>query len=265
MKRHISALFNDFYSKRFRPIDPSIDDLWLVEFPKSGITWLSFMIANVMSVMSDDKKSITMLNINDYVPDIHMSRYLPAQRLWPYHRIIKSHSRVNRGYVKIVYLVRDPWNVMRSYYNMVLGLGWRDGSFTDFIRDRRLGIDSWVKHVDGWLSKSRDFDKIYFVKYEDIRSDPKNAIYDIFKSFGYSVGHDILDLAVQRSSLHEMKSLESKLRQVDLRNQYKSSGEEKYSFVGSGSVKSDKSDFLDKDYEYIYSRSSNLCNFFGYR
>jgi len=37
------------------------DDVWLVEFPKSGVTWFSFLVANVNLIKSGVEKEVTFL------------------------------------------------------------------------------------------------------------------------------------------------------------------------------------------------------------
>lgn len=255
---------NDIYCNRFQPKNPRPDDLWIVEFPKSGITWMSFIIANTMSLMRNDKGNVNMFNFHDYVQSIHMGRSLGEPVLWPYYRVITSHSRVNRKYNKVLYLIRDPRNVMLSYYNMTIGLGWWKGSFGEFIRHKRLGIRSWFDHVHGWMCKSKHFNKMYYLKYEDLRANTKKSVTDIYDFLGLYVNDVVIEEAIERSSLSNMKKLEKKQEEMDLRKKTEKFNNGNYKFVGRGSIEGKKNDFSDSDYDYIVDVAEEYGKFFGY-
>src|SRR5262249_53515567 len=135
-----------------RPVDHLRSDLYLVEFPKSGITWLSFLVANVNLLLSGrGDQEATFFNIHDLVPDIHVGRQLgPPATLKPGYRIIKSHNSFNPLYYKVVYLARDPRHVMPSYHAFLRELGHRDWSLEEMVRDPTFGIRAWCRHVHGW-------------------------------------------------------------------------------------------------------------------
>jgi hypothetical protein len=56
--------------KRHQDFDHN--DVFLVEFPKSGITWLSFLIAN--SLLKNHDENVTFYNYHKYIADIHQLR-----------------------------------------------------------------------------------------------------------------------------------------------------------------------------------------------
>ena len=263
--RVVSDLVNDYSCKRFIPTESRNDDLWIVEFPKSGVTWVSFIIANVANEMRDNSNEVRMFNVTDYVPDIHMTKRLGQQMLWPYYRIIKSHSYVNRRYLKVLYLVRNPMNVMLSYYKMVTGIGWWNGSISEFIRHKRYGIKAWVRHVDGWYVKSKYFNKMCFIKYEDLREDTACVIKNVFDCVGLSVPENIVEKAIDKSSIANMRTLEKKQNDFDLRkNADLNSKGGKYLFVGKGEVKTSNKDFSDADYKFIKNVADEYGRIFGY-
>src|SRR5271155_3180145 len=57
------------------------DDLFIVEFPKSGITWLTFLIANINIILSNDHREVTFFNISDFVPEPQTTKYLGPEKL----------------------------------------------------------------------------------------------------------------------------------------------------------------------------------------
>jgi hypothetical protein len=103
---------------------PRHDDLYIVSFPKSGATWMDFLMANIHTTMSGDKRSINFFNIHTIIPDIHYCRQVGIANLaFPGFRVIKSHAEFNRYYKNVIYLIRDPRDTMVSYHKFLVGLG----------------------------------------------------------------------------------------------------------------------------------------------
>gem|GEM_PF-5099002 len=53
------------------------DDIYLVSFPKSGNTWLSFIIANMMVEKLELGFRVNHFNLHGFTPDIHQARTYP--------------------------------------------------------------------------------------------------------------------------------------------------------------------------------------------
>src|SRR5438874_11935634 len=87
------------------------DDVFLVSYPKSGNTWVRFLIANLISDIP-----VTFLNIEQRIPSIYI---LPdrALRAMPKPRVLKSHECFVPRYRNVIYIVRDPRDVAVSYYH----------------------------------------------------------------------------------------------------------------------------------------------------
>ena len=67
-------------------------DVFLVSFPKSGNTWMRFMLANAMVQHSQLDISVNFKSIHQLVPDVHVDIYVVGD--WGHHRRSDSHSRV---------------------------------------------------------------------------------------------------------------------------------------------------------------------------
>ena len=59
VKKKLSAI-KDYDQLRFRPNN---SDLFIVEFPKSGITWFSTIIANTMMLVDEERRFATHFNL----------------------------------------------------------------------------------------------------------------------------------------------------------------------------------------------------------
>ncbi len=52
--------------------NPMHDDIYIVEFPKSDITWLQHLLGNIeLQLIGDNDTHVTFYNHHKYMPDIH--------------------------------------------------------------------------------------------------------------------------------------------------------------------------------------------------
>jgi Sulfotransferase domain len=221
MRLQISSAARSVTLREFLPAHRNDDDLFVVEFPKSGVTWLTFLMANIHALLNDDSRAVTFFNINDFVPDIHSVRYVDAPR-WPLpgFRCFKSHSRYLREYRKVFYLVRDPRHVMASYWVFLKGLGLWHGTPDKFVTNRQHGIHQWIAHVNGWLDGIDAAASFTLIRYEDLVSDTAGELKRLYKLLGMPVTEALIATAIDRSSIHRMRELESEFaaRHPALRN-----------------------------------------------
>ena len=88
---------------RIRP-----DDVFIVSYPRSGNTWVRFLMANLLA--PDEK--ITFRNIENYVPSIYKSADTLDTREG--RRYIKSHNPCYELYPKLIYVYRDGRDALVS-------------------------------------------------------------------------------------------------------------------------------------------------------
>ena len=90
------------------PKNPKHDNIYLVEFPKSGITWLSFILGNIeLALAGRNDEFITFYN-HQYIVDVHQLRNTEINRFLK-RTFIKSHSTYNPYYYYfVIYLIRNP-------------------------------------------------------------------------------------------------------------------------------------------------------------
>ena len=77
------------------------DDTFIASFPRSGNTWVRFLIAG----LRHPGQEISFRNIERYVPDIHKSR--SSLQAMPPPRFIKSHTPCFEAFPRFLYVVRD--------------------------------------------------------------------------------------------------------------------------------------------------------------
>ena len=196
-------------ARQFLPAERSDDDLFIVEFPKSGVTWLTFLIANVNAQLNGDSRTVTFFNVNDFVPDVQSVRHVgPVRSSLPGYRCFKSHSPYVAAYRKVVYLVRDPRNVMVSYWTFLRGLGWWHGTLEELVASRRYGIRAWVDHVGGWAQGIDPAASFAVLRYEDLTANTTAELTRLYALLGVPVTPQIVASAIERSSIDRMRELE---------------------------------------------------------
>jgi len=239
--------------KNTLPVNPMHDDIYIVEFPKSGITWLQHILGNVELQLSGRKDEyLTFYNYHKYSPDIyfagksHINRFLNRT-------FIKSHSEYNSYYSFVIYLVRNPFDVMVSYYNFLLDLGEKISSFEEFVRSDN-GITAWKRHINSWNYKKVDAQRIHFLRYEDLIKNTKESIINIYENLGVNLEDNIIGLAIERSSIKNMSMSEIHYKKYNVNDTM--------SFVGKGN-KISKDKLLNNDIKsYIFDVAYEEIKFF---
>ncbi len=198
---------------KLRPTNATGDDTFIAAFPKSGGTWLSFLIANVNLQINNMAQKVTWWNIREFVFDVHENRTLPANPFTlPRGRFIHTHSEFNETYTRVLYLIRDPRDTLVSYYDLTTKIGWFEGSMDEFLESNDYGIKAWIRHVEGWVRRHTFLSHIHFLRYEDLRSDPVAVLDRIYRLYGIPVERGVFENAVERSSFKAMRESEAEYR-----------------------------------------------------
>ena len=152
------------------------DDIFVVSFPKSGNTWVRFLLANML--VAD--KEITMKNINEYVPGIYNFREELNKKEG--NRIIKSHDPFFECFPKTIYVYRDYRDVLISYYHYLKGHGQFSGSIQDFLKSDKLKtpFGTWQQHISLALKQKKDSaNQILFVGFDQLKNNPIESLKSI--------------------------------------------------------------------------------------
>jgi hypothetical protein len=241
------------------PVTPLHDDLYLVSFPKSGTTWLNFLMANIHLRMSGSSQQVTFYNINDFIPDIEQVRNLKANILiFPGYRVIKSHSEFNPFYNKVIYLIRDPRDIMVSYYYFLKNLGAFKKGLSQLIHSPRYGIRAWCRHVQGWVEKTPASTSIDFIRYEDMKAGPRQVLTRIYNLLGHMIPEEVMAQAIQASSFENMKKLET---EYNYGGDFRFPG---FEFMRKGESGTYKEEISKEDLDFITATAAPWLIRFGY-
>jgi hypothetical protein len=185
------------------------DDIFLVSFPKSGNTWTRFLLANLR--FPDEPASFA--NINRLIPDPTGTNKRDFDRM-PRPRIIKSHECFDPRYPRVIYIVRDPRDVVVSqyHYHRKIRKIEDDSPLEKFVARFLAGETcphgSWGQNISTWLSTSEGNPRFLLLRYEDLVVDTARELAKIVAFLHLSAGPEQIAQAVERSSADHMRKLE---------------------------------------------------------
>ncbi|HEY1400373.1 MAG TPA: sulfotransferase domain-containing protein [Terriglobales bacterium] len=191
------------------------DDTFLVSFPKSGNTWARFLIANLVR----PNEKIDFSNVNRVIPGPEVTRNRDLMRI-PRPRIIKSHQYFDPRYKQVIYIVRDPRDVVVSQYHFqrkrkLIADGFPLDDFVEkFLSGETCFYGSWGEHVGSWLATRHGQQGFLLLRYEDMVADTARELSKVASFLGLSATPEVIGEAVQRSSADAMRQLEKSQAQL---------------------------------------------------
>lgn len=201
------------YGASGRDMDIHPDDVFLVGYPKSGNTWLDFLVACLLVV--SDSQDVDFFSVERFVADIYYNNAKNLKNLTsPRH--FKSHEPYDSRYGRMVYIVRDPRDVAVSYYYHHIKLKMlKDGADIStfvqrFVQGELDGFGSWGEHVMGWLDQRENDKSFLLVRYEDLKCDTVAGLGRLAVHMGLHCTDERLRATVSWCSPENMKQLERK-------------------------------------------------------
>lgn len=188
-------------------------DVFVVSYPKSGNTWTRFLLGNLIY----EDEPVTFANVESRLPSLYVHSDRKLRRL---PRILKSHDCFDPRYKTIIYIVRDPRDVVVSAYHYAIKLGvvsetypidefvpaLLDGSFeSGLLVNPRWG--SWYDNVASWLAMQHNR-KLLLLRYEDMLDDPQRELVRVADFLGLEATPERLARAIRLSSADHMRELE---------------------------------------------------------
>lgn len=182
------------------------DDVLIVSYPKSGNTWVRFLIANLLN----EGQEITFTNIDRKLPDIYNTFRLSSKSL-----ILKSHEYYDPRYRRVIYIIRDPRDIVLSYYHYFIKIKvfhetYPLSKFVDqFLNGDLDNFGNWKENVGSWFGARMGDGDFLLLRYEDILISPTEKLSEIAIFLDIKVSRDQIDNAVARSSFERMQFIEN--------------------------------------------------------
>lgn len=209
---------------------PSEGDIFLVSYPRSGSTWLRVMLAELIYGGSGE----SLNDVNYFIPVIDLKPFKNRVIKSDLH-VIKTEDifKVTSKYYKnkkIIYLVRDPRDVVLSWFRFQKAKGYKH-DFEQFFVDWLMGRiwpTSWMLHVNSWTGVGIEKYKIdpMIIKYEDLLQNPEIELENLSNFIGLNISQDDLIRAINNASVENMKKKE-------IRGLWSSAQSKNMQFIGS--------------------------------
>jgi Sulfotransferase domain len=200
------------------------DVCYIAAFPKSGITYLNFMLFHILFDRPQDVRRID----SEYIFDVHeaLNRVPPPSEV---DRYVKLHLPFNpqiplrHRAKRAVYLLRDPIDVMMSLWDFK-HLTAEEGLLEASPSDRALRFQkfcqqwlstgglvypwagSWRDNVTSWLNQHAL--PLLVVRYERLRANPAEELQRILRFLGRQASEERIAAAVAAGQPDNMRKLE---------------------------------------------------------
>lgn len=194
--------------------------VWIVSYPKSGNTWVRFLICNLAFGPQDSAAAL-----NNLAPDIHELSAAPDPPTSPV--FIKTHFPYSAALplaahtAAAIYVVRDPADVMLSNYHYSKRSGGPGSDphaalqqYVDQYLEAR-GDPRWIKsrmgawdeHVLSWLGSKYPF-PVLPIRYEDLLANTHAGARQICSFLGLERSDAEIQSAVSNASFERMRQIE---------------------------------------------------------
>ena len=225
-------------------------DIYIVSYPRSGNTWLRFILANLYF---DPVGGVDFTNIHEYSPETGKTYTTIESNDKP--KIIKSHDSYRKEYKKVIYILRDGRDVYTSYYFYLKNMLPGSMTFNEFLLEAPVENGRWSGHVNSWRQNKAD--NILFIRYEAMKKDIYSVIKSIAEFCDITIDKNSISNAVNKSDFQTMAILENKHG----RGKYKSGPER---FMRKGKI-GDWKNIFDEDSKNIFKQfEGNLLVELGY-
>jgi hypothetical protein len=200
---------------------------WIASYPRSGNTWVRFLLANLLS-----EEPVSGSAVDQLIPDLHRNPCW-EQVASNQHIIVKTHlvfaSNIpwydrTGGFI---YIVRNPLDVIASnWHYLCMGASgtmrkwpadkleiFKSAYIDVFIRDKgdsgwfRNGAGTWPANVESWLRGANRFPSL-ILRYEDLLRDPHCETRRIAAILGLHPSSTDIARAVEASSFDSMRKSE---------------------------------------------------------
>lgn len=196
--------------------------VWLTSYPRSGNTWLRFLIQAYLR-----GGAAVSASLNADLPDLHRKGVVinpdAAERV-----LVKTHFPWSPRHPyagqtsAFIYILRHPKDVLLSFlsYRKLGGVLAADDPSVDrpyaeqFIRG--LGDEVWIKghmgnwpqHIASWLARPAHPHTV--VKYEDLLAEPQRAMRPVLELLGQPVDTARLGAAIEACRFDALRRMEEK-------------------------------------------------------
>lgn len=188
------------------------NDVMVASYPRSGNLWLRFMLVALL------RGDVSYEQVRNSAPYVGSHRRAPPF-LPNGGRLIKTHEPYLRRYRRAIHVVRDPRDVMVSYFKFLLGNGKLaippkmyenealDRFVDAFIGGRLDAHGTWNSHLASWVgAAASERADIISVQFDELRADPVGNLERIANWLDAEVSLADIRRAVEQCTIDRMRA-----------------------------------------------------------
>ncbi len=188
------------------------NDVFLISYQNSGSNWLRNLIyesitgknPNKKLGKEDARKRFPVLGNHKKAKQIKINK----EKI----RLIKSHSPFRGEYngKKVVYLVRDPRDVVVSKYKKKLKKGYniksKNKEIKKFVQGKLMSEGKWNQHVRSWLNASKQGKiDLCLVRYVDLKKNTEKELKKIMDFLNANRAEKNIRQAIKDNKIEKMR------------------------------------------------------------
>ncbi len=252
--RHRAEPFENVF--HYRP-----DDVVIVSYPRSGSTWLRFIMAHLIhNMIPGEPKEVDFLRTQLIVPEISEEAHRKGAdfETLPSPRIMRSHSLYNSHFPNVVYLMRDGRDVLVSYYYYFKKFQGFEGTLYEFLRCDARRVE-WDEHVNSWIYQNPSLSNVYVIRYENMLRDPFQEVEELAHFIGLERTAEQMRKAIEGSDFHTVRQIEERKGLG-----YTNAGNPKIRFIRKGGSGNWRDEVGEREKALIKQRFGNALIRTGY-
>jgi hypothetical protein len=206
----LRAPFIRLRHRGFRPAD-----VFLVSYPKSGSTWLRFLLYQILTGQPSEFGVVNpgLAVVGDH---FHAPGLLPQGG-----RLIGTHEQYRPVYHKVVYLARDVRDVILSHFRRERLMGVVPDSLDKYVLSIMTGHKrhgSWHQHVLSYLdSDLANSSQFLLVRFDELRHDTQATLGRVLDFLEVRTDAGTIRRAIEDNSLEAMRAKEDRVHTLGVR------------------------------------------------
>lgn len=242
---------------------------FLISFPKVGRTWLRLMMGRTFTYHFgiDDMERDLFNNEKLHGRDNRIPRIVEEHEDRPQKKK-PNQLRENKNKFKnskVIFLVRDPRDVVVSFYFMRTRRKKNvyKGSIKQFIRDNTGSLASMIKYYNIWYNCRKQPKDFLLITYEELKKNGPETLSKIMQFFNIDVKSDVIKKAYNFCVFEKMRQYEkANTFKIDLRP---ADPKDQESYMTRKGKVGGYREYLDEeDIQYINEQLEKLDDFYNF-
>lgn len=188
------------------------DDIWLASYPRSGSHFARFILVSARHFLRWGKFPSDLSGMKG-IPDVHGGRLEFAEGP---PRILKTHFPHDPRYRRVIHLIRDPRDVIISYFHYSKGLPhlfsepapdhYKLPQFVDLFLRGKVWPGEIREHSASY-SKCPDGVAHTRIRYESLLAEPQREYRRLLEAADVNLPGNMLDALIEHTSFANMRRL----------------------------------------------------------